>query len=343
MKHLFFLFFLGLYSVHLACWGQRDKIVTQAGQEIRCKILEESPSRFTYVYLDPTGKVKQSQIFKSLVKSFAYQVYSEDLSKDKIFQGPKKETEVSRYEVAKAKPAAVPKPPRKLKPLPPAKPVLPTQKVEEYNYKGWQLGFRGGLANYTAPLQGLSETSLPYYENLARGYTIGTEFHYFPTKFLGLGLIATATQSQARGTNVQYYNGFSNNFMVNDLETTRRFVFVGPSVQFRHILDPKAMVYTRLSGGRFFQQDAGFYAITPYQGIGQNWAGTAAVGFDFLLGKTDRKSGLALNLEASYHYAQQKQLDYGEGLQSLPSPVDLNHFSITLGFKWIQYPKKQAQ
>ena len=107
------------------------------------------------------------------------------------------------------------------------------------------------------------------------------------------------------------------------------------------MLDPKAMVYTRLSGGTFWQKDFGSYAITPYKGIGNNLGGSASVGFDFLLGKTSKKSGLALNLEASYFYLQQPQLNFGEGNQTLPSPIDLNHFAITLGIKWLQFPKSR--
>lgn len=343
MRYFIFFIFIGISFSHLPSWAQRDQIVTQAGQEIRCKILEESPSRFTYAFLDPTGKVKQSQIFKSLVKSFAYQVYAEDVSQDKIFKSPKKETDVSRFETPKSKPdPTLAKADKKPKPLSPAKPTtsLPAQKVEEFTFTGWQVGIRGGLSNYTAPLQGLSETSLPYYENLARGYSVGTEIHYFISKFIGLGVIATGTQSEGVGTRVQYYNGFADVFLVNDLQTTRQILYVGPSVSLRHVLDPKAMVYARLSGGQFFQRDAGFYAITPYEGTGQNWGGSAAVGFDFLLGKSNKKSGLALNLEASYFYFQQNRLNFGEENRVLPSPLDLNHFAITLGLKWTKFPHK---
>lgn len=339
MKHILYFVFFGILLTSLPSVAQRDRIITQAGQEIRCKILEESPSRFNYAYVDAKGQVRQSQIFKTLVKSFAYQVYNDDISKDKIFQSPKSTPEVSRFEAPKPKSAAaVPAPQKQVMPPAPRKeePVRAPKPPRSIDtpLTGWQVGVRGGLTNFIDPLTGFSETSLPYYEDLARAYSVGAEVHYFPTQFLGIGLIALGTQSKATGREVQYYNGFSNNYLVNDIQTTRQLGYLGPSIQFRHVLDPKALVYTRLSGGRFFQKDQGFYAETPYEGKGQNWAGSAAVGFDFLLGQ----GGIALNLEASYTYAQQKQMNFGEGLQTLPSPLDLPHFSITLGLKWMQRP-----
>ncbi|MFN4086682.1 MAG: hypothetical protein ACK4LB_12120 [Spirosomataceae bacterium] len=321
-------------------FSQRDQIITQAGQTIRCKILEESPSRFTYAYVDPSGNVKQSQIFKTLVKSFAYQFYSEDISRDKLFQVAKKETEVSRFEAPK-KAAGPPPPPKKLKPLPAPKEAAPIQKVDEFTYRGIQVGIRGGLSNYTVPLLGLNSTSLPYYEGLSRGYSAGMEIIYFANKLIGFGVVGIGTQSQASGTNVDYYNGFAEAFLKNDLQTTRQVLYLGPALYLRHVLDPKAMVYTRLSGGTFIQRDFGQYAVTPYNAQGQNFGGSAAVGFDFLLGKTTKKSGLALNLEASYFYMQQNQLDFGEGPKSLPSPLDLNHFAISLGIKWTRFPNQK--
>lgn len=338
MKSIYFLIFFTLLLTRVS-FAQRDQIITQAGKEIRCKILEESPSRFTYAYVEPTGQVKQSQIFKSLVKSFAYQFYPDDISKDKIFQVAKKETEVSRFEAPK-KVAPPPSLPKKIKPLPAPKPEVPIQRVEEFQYKGFQIGVRGGLSNYTAPLLGLNEASLPYYENLARGYSAGAEITYFFNKLLGLGVVGIGTQSKASGTSVDYYNGFAQEFLTNDINTTRQILYVAPALYLRHVLDPKAMVYARLSGGPFLQRDFGNYAITPYQGEGQNIGGSAAVGFDFLLGKSTQKSGIALNLEASYFYLQQNQLNFGEGIQTLPSPIDLNHFAITLGIKWMKFPQQ---
>ncbi|MFN3489706.1 MAG: hypothetical protein ACK4YV_11255, partial [Emticicia sp.] len=60
-------------------FGQRDQITTQAGEKIRCRILDETPSRFVYAYLSPSGKVLRNEIFKNLVSEFKYNFYSSDI------------------------------------------------------------------------------------------------------------------------------------------------------------------------------------------------------------------------------------------------------------------------
>lgn len=60
-------------------FGQRDQITTQAGEKIRCRILDETPTRFIYAYVTPAGKVLRNEIFKNLVTDFKYNFYPEDL------------------------------------------------------------------------------------------------------------------------------------------------------------------------------------------------------------------------------------------------------------------------
>lgn len=60
-------------------FGQRDQITTQAGEKIRCRILDETPSRFVYAYLSPSGKVLRNEIFKNLVSDFKYNFYPSDI------------------------------------------------------------------------------------------------------------------------------------------------------------------------------------------------------------------------------------------------------------------------
>lgn len=58
--------------------AQRDLLVTQAGEQIRCRILDETPVRFVFAYLKD-GKPYRSEIFKSLVASFKFNHYESDL------------------------------------------------------------------------------------------------------------------------------------------------------------------------------------------------------------------------------------------------------------------------
>jgi hypothetical protein len=59
--------------------AQKDQLTTQAGEQIRCKILDETPTRFVYAYLRKDGKVLRNEIFKSLVTEFKYNFYPNDL------------------------------------------------------------------------------------------------------------------------------------------------------------------------------------------------------------------------------------------------------------------------
>ncbi len=65
---------LGQYS-----FAQRDQIITQAGEKIRCRILDETPTRFIYAYLGPNNKVLRNEIFKNLVTDFKYNVHASDI------------------------------------------------------------------------------------------------------------------------------------------------------------------------------------------------------------------------------------------------------------------------
>lgn len=72
---IFFLVGFGLFKAN----GQRDVIITQANEEIRCRILDETPTRFLYACIGPKGKVLRNEIFKNLVKNFKYNHYDTDL------------------------------------------------------------------------------------------------------------------------------------------------------------------------------------------------------------------------------------------------------------------------
>ena len=75
-----FVFFLGLSLAGFQTMAQRDQITTQAGVKIRCKILDETPTRFIYAYLSPAGKVLKSEIFKNLVSDFKYDFFPSDIN-----------------------------------------------------------------------------------------------------------------------------------------------------------------------------------------------------------------------------------------------------------------------
>ncbi|WP_341228256.1 hypothetical protein [uncultured Arcticibacterium sp.] len=72
-------FFLLNISFSFDASAQRDVIITQANEEIRCRILDETPTRFVYAYVGPKGDILRNEIFKNLVRDFKYNKYDSDL------------------------------------------------------------------------------------------------------------------------------------------------------------------------------------------------------------------------------------------------------------------------
>ncbi len=99
LKFIIFSFVL-LISTKAA--SQRDLIITKAGEEIRCKILDETAFRFKYAYLSPKNKVLRNEIFKTLVSSFKYNHYNDDLLKNDKLNQPKKQSAESRIDTRKS-------------------------------------------------------------------------------------------------------------------------------------------------------------------------------------------------------------------------------------------------
>lgn len=82
-------FFICFLFLTISAFSQRDLIITQAGEEIRCKILDETSTRFIYAYVGPKNKVLRNEIFKNLVESFKYSHYNTDLlNNDKLATKP---------------------------------------------------------------------------------------------------------------------------------------------------------------------------------------------------------------------------------------------------------------
>lgn len=93
---------LFIFIFSFAVKAQRDLIITQAGEEIRCKILDETPTRFIYAYLGPKSKVLRNEIFKNLVSSFKYNYYDSDLLKnEKVIVKPSKQEASPRVDTRK--------------------------------------------------------------------------------------------------------------------------------------------------------------------------------------------------------------------------------------------------
>ena len=77
----------------LVCWNslfaQKDLMHKKDSTEIRCKILMETPSMYTYAFVNPKNKVKKSTVLKSTVENVEYDIFDKNLVEDKLFTDEK--------------------------------------------------------------------------------------------------------------------------------------------------------------------------------------------------------------------------------------------------------------
>lgn len=65
--------------------AQKDLMQKKDSTEVRCKILTETPSMYTYAYVNAKNNIKKTNILKSLVENVDYNKYDKNLVEDKLF------------------------------------------------------------------------------------------------------------------------------------------------------------------------------------------------------------------------------------------------------------------
>jgi hypothetical protein len=65
--------------------AQKDLMHKKDSTEVRCKILTETPSMYTYAYINAKNNVKKTNILKSVVENVEYNKYDKNLVEDQLF------------------------------------------------------------------------------------------------------------------------------------------------------------------------------------------------------------------------------------------------------------------
>lgn len=65
--------------------AQKDAIIKKDSTEIRCKILIETPTIYTYAYINSKNKVKKTTVLISDVENVQYNKFDKNLIEDKLF------------------------------------------------------------------------------------------------------------------------------------------------------------------------------------------------------------------------------------------------------------------
>ena len=79
-----FLLFL-LFLVGNSLFAQKDVIIKKDSTEIRCNILKENHTKYTYAYINSANKVVKASILKSVVSTIKYDKYDSNLVANKLF------------------------------------------------------------------------------------------------------------------------------------------------------------------------------------------------------------------------------------------------------------------
>jgi hypothetical protein len=66
-------------------WAQKDLMYKKDSTEIRCKIISETPTMYTYAFLNAKNKVKKTNILKSAVENIEYNKFDKNVIEDKLF------------------------------------------------------------------------------------------------------------------------------------------------------------------------------------------------------------------------------------------------------------------
>ena len=82
-------------------FAQKDAIIKTDSTEIRCNILKENQTKYTYAYINSGNKVVKASILKTVVSTIKYDKYEANLVANKLFDPepvPEGEEPVKSYQ-----------------------------------------------------------------------------------------------------------------------------------------------------------------------------------------------------------------------------------------------------
>ena len=338
--------------------AQRDLIITQAGEQIRCKIVDESSMRFSYVFVNEKGKPVKTEIFKTLISSFRYNYFPEDLPSGKKGALGASVKPGGSAAVSGGRPGAAGSAPVRTEgEVPAAARRVPSEravaggqktyvsplkgKTEFTNYLKYRIGFKGGLGNVVDKNENSSDWGL-FNEKLRRGWVYGVDAAVFLNDHFGVGVAYHSYQSKNKNSRFDFPNRVTgNDFRTGSLESKINHTFVGPSLLGRVGMDYKTFIVATVSPGYYFYNDKGIENQMNYVYKGGTWGGAATLGLDFLLGSNETGRDVILSFECGYNYGRLKTLDYGgtTGRRDLATPVSLSRLDFTVGLRFTRFPR----
>lgn len=333
-------------------FAQRDQITTQAGEKIRCRILDETSMKIIYAYVNTNGKILRTEIFKNLISDYKYNVFSSDLitkgqklpeaSKTKpsvvanLPSAPKQNTGILSEKVLEKDKKVVSPPKFEAKPLP----IEPSKnQVEEVYYPNFRIGVKWGIANMLDKIATASDYTL-YQEKYLRGFSLGADFLYFVHKHFGIGFTYLNYLSRNSSNSLYFKDDLLKIEGEGNVSGQRSISFLGPSMYFRKKIDFKTLLMFGITPGINSYREKGNLAKNTYQISGKSFGVNANLGVDFLLGNDILGRNLILSLESGYNDGKlkERQLLLNGKSSVLTSPFDLRRLDFTVGLRLSRFP-----
>ena len=85
-QQISFCFILFLCFVSNDLLAQKDAIIKKDSTEIRCKILKETLTKYSYATVNSKNKVVKASILKSIVSNIEFDKYESNLVENKLFE-----------------------------------------------------------------------------------------------------------------------------------------------------------------------------------------------------------------------------------------------------------------
>ena len=277
----------------------QDLIVTNGGDSLKVKILEETTAAIFYQQNNKYGKPAELRIFKTLIKDFKYNVFetADKLPDDRLLKEQFGESQTSDYK----------------------------------DFMKFRVGFDVG---YWRLLQAptLPNTAFgKYQKKLNHGGNFCFQAGYFPFDRLGIGAKYHRFGSSNRASSTDYVNasGKTINGLVQDNPVLH---FVAPVLYFRQAINYKTYATFGLSGGQVFYRNSGF-RTDKFSTKAKTWGFGADLGVDLLQGNTAIGFDSGISFTLHYMYINLKKPDN----QLLIN--DLSRFGLTIGLKFYKLPK----
>lgn len=281
-----------MLGLGITAWSQ-DQIITKKGDTINCKITRVSDQYIHYIISEQSIRTR---ILREEVQSFT-QKEEPVPDFEEILENPKK--------------------------------VSPEFFDDLDDPPRWRLALNGG---YTYQFGGYENNPPDYAKKLRPFFNLGSEFHFFPSENLGIGIKFNRTASKVRHEFNPPLPIIGAAQTINNIDEKVRFTYVALSVVSRKNTAENQYLTYGLSAGVINYKDIGtLNGNIPLEEEGQSFGINFEIGYDFVV---TQKLGLGFN--AGLNLARINQISTG-GSTISNADFDVSRFDVTLGIRFLGY------